>query len=88
MLAVTMLDSEIKNLAWNFWAPAFVRISNSSHSFLLWGRKTMTTEDRMKQMASGVPNGIERVPESPWHGSWGPILAFIVLTNVVTWLAC
>src|SRR5450631_1285904 len=39
-----------------------------------------------------------RVPESPLHGSfsdeggssseWGPILAFIVLANAVTWLAC
>jgi uncharacterized protein len=38
------------------------------------------------------------VPESPLHGSfndargssseWGPILAFIVLANAVTWLAC
>ena len=38
------------------------------------------------------------MPESPLHGSfndergssseWGPILAFIVLANAVTWLAC
>jgi hypothetical protein len=37
-----------------FWALAFVRNPKSSHSFLLWGRKTMATEGRMKQMASGV----------------------------------
>ena len=98
MLAVTMLDPEIKNLVWKFCAPAFVRIPKSSPSFLLLSKKTMTTEDRMRQIVSGKPNDIERAPESPLYGSfkderglpseWGPILAFIVLTNVVTWLAC
>ena len=68
MHAVTMLDSEIKHLAWNFWALPFVRIRKSSHSFLLWGRKTMTTEDRMKQMASGVPNDIETVSPATQAG--------------------
>ena len=52
----------------------------------------------MKQMASGVPNEIGRVPESSLDGSLKyergpsselvPILAFIVLANAVTWLAC
>jgi hypothetical protein len=36
----------------------------------------------MKQMASGAPREIEIASE------WGPILAFIVLANAVTWLAC
>jgi|HubBroStandDraft_6_1064221.scaffolds.fasta_scaffold147967_2 membrane protease YdiL (CAAX protease family) len=42
----------------------------------------MTTADRVKQMAAGMPNDIEIASE------WGPILAFIVLANAVTWLAC
>ena len=36
----------------------------------------------MRQMASGIRNDIEITSE------WGPILAFIVLANAVTWLAC
>ena len=54
-----MFDLELRTVAWNLRAPCLYAFSTTSRSFLLWGEKTMTTENRMKQMASEVPSNTE-----------------------------